>query len=180
MPCVNPQPAYFPRICLNLQYIRNVKACAAPCFPSLPIDNSGKDEHITAKDIHKKQVDTSFIGMQMKGGGSSNNHRKVKRIKMDSDDIRIGVIIGLEESGGEGILVVEDQDAKDIVRVPCDWKRVMVALQQKYGNVISEGWGLVENGGHVGKVIAWHCDVDGELAGFEPVGDWRSGTTRNN
>ena len=34
---------------------------------------------------------------------------------MDSDNIRIGVIIGLEESGGEGILVVEDEEAKDIV-----------------------------------------------------------------
>jgi len=99
---------------------------------------------------------------------------------MNSDDIRIGVIIGLEESGGEGVLVVEDEEAKDIVRVPCDRTRVMVALQQKYGNVISEGWGLVENGGHVGKVIAWHCDSDGELAGFAPIEDWCSGTARKN
>jgi hypothetical protein len=99
---------------------------------------------------------------------------------MNSDDIRIGIIIGLEESGGEGVLVVKDEQAKDIVRVPCDRNRVMVALQQKYGNVITEGWGLVENGGHVGKVIAWHCDVDGELAGFAPIEDWRSGAIRKN
>jgi hypothetical protein len=102
------------------------------------------------------------------------------RKTMKSDDVRIGAIIGLEDTGRGGVLVIEDREEHDIVRVPCDKLRVMAALQQRFGNVITEGWGLVENGGHVGKVIAWQCDEDGELAGFAPVEDWLTGARRKN
>jgi len=99
---------------------------------------------------------------------------------MKSDDVRIGAIIGLEDSGRGSVLVIEDREENDIVRVPCDKLRVMVELQQQFGNVITEGWGLVENGGHVGKLIAWQCDEDGDLAGFEPIEDLLSGARRKN
>jgi len=99
---------------------------------------------------------------------------------MNDEDVRIGAIVGLEEFGDSGVLVIKEKKSKDIVRVPCDKLKVMIALQQKFGNVITEGWGLVPNGGHVGKVIAWECDDDGELVGFTPMDDWLSGDKRKN
>ncbi len=99
---------------------------------------------------------------------------------MSSEEVRIGSIIGLEEAGEDGVLVIKEKKSKDIVKVPCNRLGVMIALQQKFGNVITEGWGLVPNGGHVGKVIAWECDDDGELVGFTPVEDWLSGAKRKN
>ncbi|MBA7600746.1 hypothetical protein ES703_07805 [subsurface metagenome] len=86
-------------------------------------------------------------------------------------EIRKGKLIQFHGSWGSGLGTLEIEDSATGVRerVPCDNSTTVRALEDAFGDVITDGH-TANGNGYKGKEVYWSCDEFGlVLEGFTPV-----------
>ena len=92
---------------------------------------------------------------------------------MNMTTIYKGTILGFSGSWGSGIgyLKIKDSRTGKIKSVACENAETVRALQNAFGDTISEGHTVNPKGGYVGEEIYYQMESWGTMAGFEPVYD---------